>query len=190
SDERNPRRDTAGVDPRVAGGSEGGDTDQRRRERTTDGQLPRRERANLVRSGVDRRIEQRLTVRPMRQPSKDRREGGEVSDRVVFSVPVQARARSYATHISFVLVVVLPVIAASIYYGWIASNQYVAEFRFSVSDTTPTSAASMSSSVLSLLSGGSPNAPLENYMVADYLTSRQAAEELDRRINVRRLYTR
>jgi capsular polysaccharide transport system permease protein len=125
----------------------------------------------------------------MRQPAKER-PGGEVGERVVFPIPLKRRSRSWGAYISFAFIVVLPAIVASLYYGWYASNQYVAEFRFAVSDTTPTSSANVGSSIVSLLGGGSGSAPLENYMVADYLTSRQAAEELDRRVNVRKLYSK
>jgi capsular polysaccharide transport system permease protein len=178
----------AGTDAPASPG-ENNQSDERRREKGSQNQLSRRERANLARAPLNRRIEQRLTVLPVRQPAKERRLDTEHEQRVVYPVQLQRRIRSYAIYVSFFLAVVVPVIAATVYYGWFASNQYVAEFRFAVSDTTPTS-TSMSSSLMSVLGGGAGSAPLENYMVADYLTSRQAIEELQATIQVRSLYQR
>ncbi len=151
-------------------------------------QISRRERANVSRNLLERRIEQRLTVLPARQRPSDRAQI-EVGERVI-ALPGRRQSRSYATYISFVLAVVLPMIMASIYYGWYASNQYVAEFRFAVNNTSP-SATAIGSNMLSMLGGGAgSSAVLENYIVADYLTSRQAAEELEQRIQVKNLYAR
>jgi capsular polysaccharide transport system permease protein len=197
SEDRNPRREEAGSSglsgvgaDTVATPDDNNPSDQRRREKGSDSQLSRRERVNLARAPLDRRIEQRLTVLPVRQPAKERRVDTEHGQRVVgFPVQLQRRIRPYAQYVSFFLAVVLPIVAATVYYGWFASNQYVAEFRFAVNDTTPTS-TSMGSSLMAVLGGGSGSAPLENYMVADYLTSRQAIEELQVRIKVRSLYER
>lgn len=148
----------------------------------------RQEGGRVSRLPFERRIEQRLTVLPLRLPNKERRRDGEVGK--AFPGQRRARSRAYGTYISFVLAVVLPTIVASVYYLWFASNQYVAEFRFAVSDTTPSSMSSIGTNLASLFTGGASNSPLENYMVADYLTSRQVAEELDRRIHVRSLYSK
>ena len=151
-------------------------------------QISRRERANVSRNLLERRIEQRLTVLPTRQRPSDRGQI-EVGERVI-ALPGRRQSRSYGTYISFVLAVVLPMIVASIYYGWYASNQYVAEFRFAVNNTAP-SATAVGSNIVSMLGGGAgSSAVLENYIVADYLTSRQAAEELEQSIKVKNLYAR
>ena len=164
------------------GGPERGD------DRGASRQILRRERANVSRSQLERRIEQRLTVLPTRQQPSDRGQI-EVGERVI-PLPGRRQSRSYGTYISFVLAVVLPMIVASIYYGWFASNQYVAEFRFAVNNTMP-SATTIGSNMLAMLGGGvGSSAVLENYIVADYLTSRQAAEELEQRIKVKTLYAR
>jgi capsular polysaccharide transport system permease protein len=166
-----------------------GDQQRQEQQRRRDNALSRRERGEVPRAKPERRIEQRLTVVPGRAPSTENRPD---LGRPRFALPGPAprRARPYGTYISFVVAVVLPVIVASIYYGFIASNQYVAEFRFAVKDTSISSSASIGTSLSSLLGAGSGAAPLENYIVADYLTSRQAVEELERRIHVRSLYAR
>jgi capsular polysaccharide transport system permease protein len=177
--------DTSSAAGETPGQAQGGGP-ERRDERDTARQLSRRERANVSRNLLERRIEQRLTVLPTRQRPSDRGQV-EVGERVI-ALPGRRQSRSYGTYISFVLAVVLPMIAASIYYGWYASNQYVAEFRFAVNNTAP-SATAIGSNMLSMLGGGAGStAVLENYIVADYLTSRQAAEELEQRIRVKSLY--
>jgi capsular polysaccharide transport system permease protein len=171
----------AGINPVGAG-----DGEQRRRERGGDNPLTRRDRTSPARA---RRIEQRLTVVPSRTPATELRPDLERGPRLALPGPAPRRSRGYGVYISFVVAVVLPVIFATIYYGFIASNQYVAEFRFAVTDTSTTS-GSMGSSLMTMLGAGSGTAPLENYMVADYLTSRQAVDELQKRINVRSLYSK
>jgi capsular polysaccharide transport system permease protein len=78
---------------------------------------------------------------------------------------------------------------ASIYFGFIASDQYAAGFRFTVSNTS--AVPSSSPGFLSLL-GGMPSGPSSNddFMVTDYITSRQAVDELQNRIKVKDLYAK
>jgi capsular polysaccharide transport system permease protein len=105
------------------------------------------------------------------------------------SLPVRTRKRSRGTIFSFFLFVVFPVIVVSIYYIAIASNQYVTEFKFAVRDSsTATSVAT--STLTSLLGGPAAANPTDNYMVADYLVSRQIVDELQSKINVTKLYNR
>lgn len=139
-----------------------------------------------ARNPQQRRIEQRLTVVPPRTPA--RQGNPEWPERVLVPPPGQRR-RSYGEYISFTIAVVLPVLVASIYYGFISSDQYLAEFRFAVKDTTQSASVS-GTSITSILGGSAGSAPLENYIVADYLLSRQAIEELQQRINVKSLYAK
>lgn len=97
--------------------------------------------------------------------------------------------RSYGAWISFGLFVVLPTLIATIYYGFIASNQYVSEFRFSIK-TSSAQAPSSSSSLLSSLGVPATTSLSDNYMVTDYLTSRQAVEALQQKINLKQLYSK
>jgi capsular polysaccharide transport system permease protein len=133
------------------------------------------------------RIEQRLTVTRLREVPANREtlEGPVAPPRG----RLKQRRRNYGEKIWFGLAVVLPVAIATIYYALIASNQYVAEFRFAVKDASISPAMSSTSSLMSMIGGGSSNA-YDNYLVADYLISRQAAEEVQQRINVTQLYAR
>jgi len=87
--------------------------------------------------------------------------------------------------------VILPVVIASIYYIGYASNQYVAEFRFAVRDTSASGGGAASGAGIGALLGlsSTPNSE-ENYMVTDYLTSAQAVEDLEKKIKIREFYSR
>jgi capsular polysaccharide transport system permease protein len=99
------------------------------------------------------------------------------------------RVRSKVALWSFLLCVLAPTGLAAIYYGLIASNQYVAEFRFTVKDTAQRGALT-GNNILSALTGGSSANNTDNYLVVDYLLSRQAIEELEARIGVTKLYAK
>jgi hypothetical protein len=112
--------------------AEGEQQQEQQRRRGGDNALSRRERGETPRAKQERRIEQRLTVVPGRAPSTENRPDLDRGPRFALPGPTPRRARPYGTYISFVVAVVLPIIVASIYYGFIASNLYVAEFRFAV----------------------------------------------------------
>jgi capsular polysaccharide transport system permease protein len=90
----------------------------------------------------------------------------------------------------FALAFALPVLVASIYYGLIASNQYVASFKFTVTEASSSALGPGTNPLLSLLGGAVSGGSNNNFMVVDYLTSRQAAEELQKRISVEDLYSK
>jgi len=106
---------------------------------------------------------------------------------------------------SFVLCVAIPTGLIALYYYMFAANQYVAEFKFAVMESSPVlpgspppiSATSPSAAMgggggLALMGGasmlGGSSATMQNYVVTDYLLSRQVVEELQRRIGIRSLY--
>lgn len=103
---------------------------------------------------------------------------------------------------SFFLCVVAPLIAVGVYLFAFASDQYVAEFRFSVTETNPITlnggapaqpnAAAAAASAASALLGGAAmtTASPQNFVVVDYLKSRQVVDELQKRIHLRDLFTR
>lgn len=127
--------------------------------------------------------------RPVGSPKKEWLERGRHD--LVTSL-VSLLHKSVATgkeNMLFVALVIVPVFMASVYYGLIASNEYVSEFRFAVKDSA-TSKGGVAGGLLSALGVSSSNNTFDNYLVTDYLSSRQAAEELQRRINVVAIYSR
>lgn len=106
------------------------------------------------------------------------------------ALPQRRRTRDYSTIISFILCVVLPFIAITVYYFGYASSQYSTEFRFAVRDAQSAVASKSASSIGSQLGVGSSSNALENYMVVQYLTSRDAVDELQSRIDVIQRFSR
>jgi len=99
--------------------------------------------------------------------------------------------------LSFLIFVGLPVAVATIYYSFIATNQYVTEFRFSVLQAPVTTSYSsnpgsggQTSTSSSGSSSGTPSFSPENFVVIDYLSSQQAIEDLEARMNLRDMYSR
>lgn len=135
------------------------------------------------------------TVRDEDLPTKIDR--GLATEPVNFVMPERSRRGSGGV-MSFLLIVVLPIICAAYYYIEIASPQYVSEFRFAVTQSTApmlgmSSSASGGTSALSGMLGGMgmPSmAGTQNYIVTDYLTSLQAVEDVEARIKVSKRFDR
>lgn len=106
-------------------------------------------------------------------------------------LPQRQERRPWGGIVSFVLCVLLPTIGAAIYYISFASNQYAVEWRYAVRDTsTATSTSSATSSLTALLGVSTAASGPDNYMVTEYIKSRQAVEDLEKRIGLISLYSR
>lgn len=106
-------------------------------------------------------------------------------------LPQRQQRRPWGGILSFILCVLLPTIGAAIYYISFASNQYVVEWRYAVRDTsTATSTSTASSSLTALLGVSTAASTPDNYMVTEYIKSRQAVDDLEKRIGVISLYSR
>jgi capsular polysaccharide transport system permease protein len=90
-----------------------------------------------------------------------------------------------AVMVSFILMVVAPTLAASIYYVFIASDQYVAEARFTVSPGMPPAIDGMGG-----FTGSAAMAVIQDtQIVTNYVQSRAGVEKLDKLIDIRDLYS-
>lgn len=107
-------------------------------------------------------------------------------------LPMPVRRKSRGEFLSFLAVVVLPVLVATGYYFLIASNQYVSEFKFVVRDAMSASMGSKDTSMgdVMAMAGGTRANSLESYMVTEFIRSQKAVEELQARIDIRKLYSR
>jgi capsular polysaccharide transport system permease protein len=86
----------------------------------------------------------------------------------------------------FVITVLLPTIAACLYYGVIASDVYISESRFVVRNPQRQSAVG---GLGSLLQGtGFSRSQDDTYSVHDYVLSRDALHELDQQLRVRKAF--
>ncbi len=82
----------------------------------------------------------------------------------------------------FIVAVVLPTIIGGLYYAFIASPQYVSEFRFSVRPNSGGSATVASATADAML------AMSNSYIVSDYVGSRDAVVALDKAVDLRARY--
>ncbi|KQO52391.1 hypothetical protein [Methylobacterium sp. Leaf85] len=105
------------------------------------------------------------------------------------------------TLLSFGIVVILPLCLLGLYFLFLATPQYFAEFRFSVTEVTPSagplggggSGGTTAAAVASAMGGHSAAAgggTAQNFVVIDYLKSRQVVDELSQTVNVREIYSR
>jgi capsular polysaccharide transport system permease protein len=91
-----------------------------------------------------------------------------------------------ARGLSFLLVVAAPVTVAAIYYLLAAANQYVAEFRLSLRTVDQPRVEA-----LALFGGGTnpTSAVSESQIVAQYIATRAIVDDLDRKLNLRALFS-
>ena len=90
-----------------------------------------------------------------------------------------------AALISLCLIVALPSVGAAIYFGLIASDQYVTEFKFTVSGTEPAPLDTLGSLT------GIPAISIvqDTQIVVNHLSSRAAVEALEREVGLRAKYS-
>ena len=105
-------------------------------------------------------------------------------------LPSLRQAQHSWLFISFLVVVALPMIAATLYYAILAKPQYTAEFKFSVTEQTPAlpgvstppsnslSASASSSAAMATMAAGMgtgmlSNGTVQNYIVVDFVKSRE-----------------
>jgi capsular polysaccharide transport system permease protein len=94
----------------------------------------------------------------------------------------------FRRNVVFAFTVLLPTIAASVYYGLLASDVYISESRFVV--RTPGQQRSQSGMLGELLqSTGISRAQDDTYSVRDFILSRDALRELDDKLAVRKVYS-
>lgn len=111
---------------------------------------------------------------------------------LVFDLPKRSRPRSPAARLAvwarkrrwFLLFVVLPVALATVYYGLIASGQYVSQSRFVIK--SPSQRQAQTSTLASLIqTTGLSSGQEQTNEILDYLRSRNALADLERKTDVR-----
>jgi capsular polysaccharide transport system permease protein len=116
--------------------------------------------------------------------------GGEVallSEEPAPRVVAARRWRVSPTLLWFLLVVAVPTIVAGIYYFLIAADQYVAEFRFGLRSAEPMRAEA---GALLLQAGPAPlQTAIDSYAVAQYIASRAIVDDLDKTLDLRRMFS-
>jgi capsular polysaccharide transport system permease protein len=94
----------------------------------------------------------------------------------------------------FVLAFLAPIVLGTLYLFLLAPDQFVTEYRFSVrSPVGQKSAGASAGGAITAALGGSPDSStseLDNYTVADYVSSAQAARDLDAKVNLRTIFNK
>jgi capsular polysaccharide transport system permease protein len=91
-------------------------------------------------------------------------------------------------HLLFVVVVGIPTLGATIYFGLIASDVYISESRIVVSSSQ---GSAPSGGIASLIMGGSgSNTHTDSYEIRDYILSRDALKELTARLKIEHIFGR
>lgn len=103
---------------------------------------------------------------------------------------LRALARRWHAYRGFLLVVLLPLAAAALYLGPIASNQYVSEAHFVVRSVASGQAAASGIAPLLGLANAMPTSQTESLALGDYLTSHDAVTALEQRLQLTRLFQR
>jgi capsular polysaccharide transport system permease protein len=117
-----------------------------------------------------------------------------IEPRTVFVEPEQPapRRRMSPYLLSLIVLVALPAFAASLYFAFVAADEYVAETRFAVStmvaDTISDSSKSTGGG--SAAYGGLRASSEDAYLIAAYIRSRACVEEVSRTVNLRELFRR
>lgn len=96
-----------------------------------------------------------------------------------------ARAMRIAFAILFVLVVAIPNVVSVVYFGIIASDQYVSEARFTVSGAE----APRSDGMGSVVALPMMMIMQDTLIITNFLESRTLVEQLERQVDLRRLYS-
>lgn len=150
--------------------------------------------------GVARLREMALTrIAQTVAPGSERGAGSEVAEVIGPATPAfgghsprlmarraQRRRQHRGILASFIVCVAVPTLLAAFYYLFLASNQYVSEVRFAVRAVERNAGRDAANAV-----GGPPNALAGNtdsFIVADYVTSRQFVDEMNAKIDLRKIF--
>ena len=111
-----------------------------------------------------------------------------VAEAVLPAMPRRARHKRFGGLIglSALLVIGIPSLLAILYYGFLASSQYVASFQFAVRG--PSQAAAGRSAGAAMM-GPSAMSP-DSFVVTDYINSPQAIADVEREVDLRAMFSR
>lgn len=121
----------------------------------------------------------KLPVRPVEVPPSRKT----VVTYKVTAAAAKTRLQQSGKLLFFFLAVVLPTIIGALYYAFIASPQYVSEFRFSVRANSGPASTGSTVAIDAML------AMSNSYIVSDYVGSRDAVVALDKAVDLRNLYS-
>ena len=99
-------------------------------------------------------------------------------------------ARSSWLWRSFIVLVLAPLVTSSIYFGFLASDQFGSEMRFAVRGATEVLPGSDALAASGLGTLASLNSNQDVYIVADYIASRSMIDDLSKEIDLGAMYSK
>lgn len=99
-------------------------------------------------------------------------------------------ARSSWPWRSFIVLVLVPFVTSSIYFGFLASDQFASEMRFAVRGATEVLPGSDALAASGLGRLASLNSNQDLYIVADYIASRSMIDDLSKEIDLDAIFSR
>src|SRR3984893_5677633 len=99
-------------------------------------------------------------------------------------------ARSSWLWRSFIVLVLAPLVTSSIYFGFLASDQFGSEMRFAVRGATEMLPGSDVLAASGLGTLASLNSNQDVYIVADYIASRSMIDDLSKEIDLGAIFSR
>lgn len=122
-------------------------------------------------------------LKPARVPDEEEQQGRPLDGRI----PKVRKSSSRGVRAAFVLMVALPTLLVGAYYALVASDQYVSGFHFSVRSQAPIGPEGLENAAGSQ---SAMQALADNFVVVDFLKSREAIEELQKTIDVPAIFRR
>ena len=113
-------------------------------------------------------------------PRKDRQD--------LSMAPARAKKKKRTPSLSFLLMVVTPIVLSVLYYVFIASDQYAAVAKFTIRGADTQASGDLLGMMTGL--GATSSTTADSHMVVEYIQSREMVEKLDKAINLRKLYSR
>ncbi len=112
---------------------------------------------------------------------------GVVTPRAMNTRPAADKKKKRGPTLSFILMVIVPIVLSVLYYVFVASDQYAATAQFAIRGAD----SQASGDILGLVTGFSSTASStsDSHMVVQYIQSREMVEKLDKSIGLRKLYT-
>ena len=158
---------------------------------------PRQPARSLTRDMPQSVTRQRGTVALDETRAKPKSEAATMGETTGLSgraLPDLMRTVSFGRKVWFAVSFLIPMILGALYVFFIAPDEYITEYRFSVRVPVGQQGSLASGGAsLSALFGGNPTPGsdlLDNYTVADYVSSAQAARDLDTKVGLRTMYNK
>jgi capsular polysaccharide transport system permease protein len=98
--------------------------------------------------------------------------------------PAKIERRHWGLMISFVVVVLLPVLVSAVYLWGVARDQYASTVAFSIRKETAQSSLSLLGSISKLSSGGS-----DAQVLYEFIRSQELVSTIDKKLDLRRIYS-